>query len=424
MQADLARRILSRFLLVGEEAEEVARLRLRGLGDRRDLGGLQELRDAALRPLGRELEPGEAFGPVGLRERLRLVDLLARQLGAAGHAETDDRALGRRRGRREHLERARLRELGDVEQLEPEPSVGLVASEPPHALVVGQPVERLLDRDLLELSVELDHQVLDHGEHVVLLDERHLHVELGELGLAVRAQVLVPQALAELEVAVEAADHQHLLEQLRALGKRVDHPPLDARRHDEVARPFGGRLHEERRFDLVEPVLGEHPADHLADRRPEHDVLEQRAAAEVDVAVLEAQLLAGLRLVRDLERRRLGAVQQVDHLRDDLDLPRRHLGVHRVGGAQAHLALDRDDELGPELGHNWSFAGVADDLREPVPVTDVQEDDAAVVAVGVDPAVQDHGLSGMIAAQLAARVGAFPGHGREEDIKESAGARA
>ena len=39
---------------------------------------------------------------------------------------------------------------------------------------------------------------------VVVLDERHLDVELGELGLAVGAQVLVAEAAGDLEVAVEA----------------------------------------------------------------------------------------------------------------------------------------------------------------------------------------------------------------------------
>ena len=36
------------------------------------------------------------------------------------------------------------------------------------------------------------------------LDEAHLQVELGELGLAVGAQVLVAEAAHDLEVAVEA----------------------------------------------------------------------------------------------------------------------------------------------------------------------------------------------------------------------------
>ena len=50
-----------------------------------------------------------------------------------------------------------------------------------------------------------DDQLLDQLDDVRLLDERHLDVELGELGLAVGAQVLVAEAAGDLEVAVEPA---------------------------------------------------------------------------------------------------------------------------------------------------------------------------------------------------------------------------
>ncbi len=52
---------------------------------------------------------------------------------------------------------------------------------------------------------------------VGLGDEGRLDVELGELELAVRPQVLVPHAAGDLVVAVEAADHEELLCDLGAL---------------------------------------------------------------------------------------------------------------------------------------------------------------------------------------------------------------
>ena len=60
------------------------------------------------------------------------------------------------------------------------------------------------------------------AEDVVLVHERHLDVDLRELGLAIDAQVLVAEALHDLEVAVEAGHHEELLEELRALGERVE----------------------------------------------------------------------------------------------------------------------------------------------------------------------------------------------------------
>ncbi len=49
---------------------------------------------------------------------------------------------------------------------------------------------------------------LDDRHDVLALDEGHLQVELGELRLAVGAQVFVAEAAGDLEVALEAGDHQ------------------------------------------------------------------------------------------------------------------------------------------------------------------------------------------------------------------------
>ena len=101
---------------------------------------------------------------------------------------------------------------------------------------------------------DLDDHRLDEAHHRVLVDEAHLEVELGELRLAVAAQVLVAEAAGDLEVAVDARDHQELLELLGALRQGVDAARLEARRDDEVAGALGRRLDEVRRLDLDEAV--------------------------------------------------------------------------------------------------------------------------------------------------------------------------
>ena len=63
---------------------------------------------------------------------------------------------------------------------------------------------------------------------LLLVEERGLDVDLRELGLAVGAQVLVAEALGDLVVAVEAGDHQQLLEQLRRLRQREEHAVVHA----------------------------------------------------------------------------------------------------------------------------------------------------------------------------------------------------
>ena len=68
-----------------------------------------------------------------------------------------------------------------------------------------------------------------------MLDERHFHVELRELRLAVGAQVLVAQAAGDLEVLVVAGHHEQLLVKLRRLRQGVPLAGEDAARHEVVA---------------------------------------------------------------------------------------------------------------------------------------------------------------------------------------------
>ena len=59
--------------------------------------------------------------------------------------------------------------------------------------------------ELLENTVQ--HR-LDGGEDIVLGDETHFHVELVEFEASVGACVLVAETGRDLEIAVEAGDHQ------------------------------------------------------------------------------------------------------------------------------------------------------------------------------------------------------------------------
>ena len=97
----------------------------------------------------------------------------------------------------------------------------------------------------------------------VLVDKAHLEVELGELRLAISAQVFVSVAARDLHVAIDARHHEQLLELLRALGQGVDHARLESAGHDEVARPFRCRLDEAGRLHLHEAMLVVYLADLL-----------------------------------------------------------------------------------------------------------------------------------------------------------------
>ncbi len=136
----------------------------------------------------------------------------------------------------------------------PNRSVRLVRAEALDRVVVVEARERhLLDRPVGHDGAADFH---DHGLHEVhdplLVHEAHLEVQLGELRLAVAAQILVAEAAGDLEVAVDARDHEQLLELLGALRQRVDAARLKAAGDDEVARAFGRGLDQDRRLDFDE----------------------------------------------------------------------------------------------------------------------------------------------------------------------------
>ena len=174
-----------------------------------------------------------------------------------------------------------------------------------------------------DLLPQLLDQALVQGDDVVLGDEAHLQVHLGELGLTVGAQVLVAEAAGDLEVAVKAGQHQDLLVQLRRLGQGVEVARLHTAGYQIVAGAFRGALDQHGGLDLAEVVVAVVVADDLADLAAQHDGVVHAGAAQVQIAVLQAQLVLHLHLVADLEGGGLGSAQQA-HLG--------HIQLHVAGG--------------------------------------------------------------------------------------------
>ena len=136
-------------------------------------------------------------------------------------------------------------------------------------------------------------------------------------------------------------------------------------------------------------------------------------AAEVEEAVLEAHVLALVRLlVGDVDRRHLGRALHHELVGLDLDFARRQVGVDRVGRAELHLAGHGDDAFQVRLLDEAEEAAgrVDDDLREAVVVAQVDEEDAAVVAQAEHPAGEADGLARVAGAELVAGMGAIGMH--------------
>ena len=103
--------------------------------------------------------------------------------------------------------------------------------------------------------------ILEELEYILLLYKRHLTVDLCELRLTVGTQVLVAETLGNLEVTVETADHQQLLQGLRTLGQCIELTWIHTAGHHEVASPLRRTANQDRCLHLDEVQVVEEVAD-------------------------------------------------------------------------------------------------------------------------------------------------------------------
>ena len=330
----------------GEE-DAVSGLSAYGLGQAFALGLGDVLGDGpAQRLVLTHSDVGQALGAALLGPLLPGVEGPARLGGAAGHDHGADV------GVLEDPEGSSLEVVGQIHQLQAEAQVGLVRAVLLHGVAVGHP------RDgggqlVADEGPYLAQNVLGDGDDVILLDEAHLHVQLGELGLAVGPEVLVAVAAGDLVVALHSGDHEQLLEELGALGQGVPGAGRQPCGHQEVPRPLGRGAGQGRGLDLDEVVRVQDPARGLADLGAQADGALHGAAAQVQVAVAQAGLLphlAGvLGVVGDLEGQRGGHVEDLDVGDHDLDLARGQIGVRVALGPGRDLAGDGQDVLGAQV---------------------------------------------------------------------------
>ena len=391
-------------LLAGGEEDRVARLRARRRGETSALVVRDVLGDrAAELAVLAHRHVREALGTALLGPLLPRVEPAPRRARTTRlHDRADVRHL-------EHAERRAREVRGEVHELETEAQVGLVRPVLLHGLGVRHAVDRRRDLDV-DQAPQRDQHLLGDRDDVVLLDEAHLDVELGELGLPVGAEVLVAVAACDLVVPLEAGDHEELLEQLRRLRQRVPAARRQARGHEEVASALGRGTREGRRLDLDEVVRVEDGACGLAHPGAQLDRARGSGPAQVEVAIAQARLLADLLVERrrDLERQGRGLVQD-DHVgRDHLDLARHEVRVLVALGPTPDLAGHLQHELRAQPVRDSLVPD--DDLGDARRVTQVHERDAAVIAPAVHPAREGDGGADVLGPQRAGGVGAQ--HGR------------
>ena len=183
-----------------------------------------------------------------------------------------------------------------------------------------------------QLDVNIQHflehaleEALVDGDNVILLNERHLKVDLGELRLTVGTQVPVAEAAGDLNVTVHAGQHEQLLVLLRGLRQGIELARMHTGRHEVVARALRRGLGQHRGLNSRGSRLVEVVAGNLRYAVAQHQVLLHGRTAQIEVAVLQTNLVADFLGVVDLERGGLRLGQNADVLGNNFDLAGRHL---------------------------------------------------------------------------------------------------
>ena len=288
--AQHARGFLGHGQLARRQTHEAAGCQAQGLHHLL-LDGLDELGDAAHDLLALVVAEPVGFLPgLYLHVGAQLVDLLAGTLEPGDHHGLDGVSL-------KGPEAAPGQGGGGVLDEEVDAQVGLVGAVELHGIVEldaaegggGHPV---VDAELLKHG----HQhPLQHGQHVVLGGEGHLHVQLIELaGGAVAPGVLVPEAGGDLEVLVEAGGHQQLLELLGGLGQGVELAGVLAGGHQVVPGPLGGGGGQDGGGDLQKSFADHGGAEGGHHVGAQDDVALDLGVAQVEVTVLQPGGLVGL----------------------------------------------------------------------------------------------------------------------------------
>ena len=136
-------------------------------------------------------------------------------------------------------------------------------------------------------------------------------------------------------------------------------------------------------------------------------VAQQRCAAQIEVTVFHAQVVAAVRDLFDGERRNVRAVEDRQCVGRDLDLSGGHLRVFRLAfdDAARHLKDEFASQLGGRAAGLFGRVLLDDDLRQAVAVAQIDEGHGPQIAHLLHPAGERYRLTDVCGTQRAACVG-------------------
>ena len=248
------------------------------------------------------------------------------------------------------------------------------------------------------------HHSLEHFDDIILLDKRHLAVDLCELGLTIGTKVLVAETLDDLEITVETSHHEKLLELLRRLRQSVELSGVHARGNHEVACALRRRFDEHRSFHLQE-VLGIEITAHLKGQLvTKLQILANHGTTQIEITILHTQVITTIGLVLDGKWRNLRSRNHVQLLGHDLDITSRYILVFTFTFTYNADHLDNiltSQVCGFVTKSSIGLTLVKDELSDAITITYINECEAAHLTDALHPSCQGNLLANIGETKLA-----------------------
>ena len=135
-------------------------------------------------------------------------------------------------------------------------------------------------------------------------------------------------------------------------------------------------------------------------------------AAQIEVAVLQAQILGGGLALAD---RNGGGGEEfrISHsVTSDFDFAGRQFGIDGTLGAAHDLAFHREEKLGAHRARDLMRGGIVrrieDELDDSLAIAQIDKDEPAMIAARLDPSPQSDLAARIGGAQRAAVISALP----------------
>ncbi len=181
---------------------------------------------------------------------------------------------------------------------------------------------------------------------------------------------------------------------------------MDTAGHQIVARAFGRRTRQHRRFDFIKRQLVESLTDFENHFVAQRDIPLQPRTPQIQIAVFETQFLVGVHVIFNLEWRSLGGIQNVKTRHANFNFAAGQIGISLLPAG--HAAFHRDHKFRTQFrSFGVSVRAVflrEHKLRQSRTVAQIHKNKMAKIAPPVHPTHQ-HDVAPFIGStQLAGRM--------------------